>query len=353
MARTYNPLVGNNRNAVRTPLGEVAFSSMQPSALDQVVRTPVDQRRLQGLFTTLRNRPTASQLRLIKSELQGVPEEQISKISPLSIQQIDDFIAQIEGGNLRDSSGLFNAIEQGGGLNFSGSAPLQLFTEGTGVGPEASFSSIDELIEARTDPAIDILRGGSQEQLRLAQLATQEGVGPLEELIDLRALEERSNLLGLGGQEAQQQAISSIPVSDFDRQQQERQRKQFLRQANAAGDLGSGASLLAASQLAGAQQADLIQRRLEQLEPLVAASRGLSSSVSQLREQGRVGESQIQSGLGTQIANIRLGAVAPQIQARQEEAELAGLRGIASSNRSGQTLSQIAGFAGNLLGGLG
>lgn len=209
-----------------------------------------------------------------------------------------------------------------------------------------NFNNIDKLIRVRTPRAIDILEEGSAEQLRLAREGAQAGIAPIQEQIDLRALEEQQSILGLRGSGAQQQAISNIPVSEFNQELQRRQRQQLLRGASAAGELGGGATIAAGSQLAGAQQADVIQRRLAELEPLVKASRGLSSTVSQLSEQARVGEAQLQSALGTQIGNIRLGVVAPQIQTRLNEAELSGLRGIASAQRKGQTAQQLAGLAG-------
>jgi hypothetical protein len=218
------------------------------------------------------------------------------------------------------------------------------------AGKGGEFKNIDELITGRSGQAIDLLRQGSAEQLRLARLGTEAGVAPLEAQIDLRALEEQQSILGQRGLAEQEAAISNIPVSAFNRELQRRQRQQLTRGAAASGELGGGATIAAGSQLAGAQQSDVIQRRLAELEPLAKASRGLSSTVSQLREQGRVGEAQLQSGLGTQVSNIRLGVVAPQIQSRISEAELSGLRGIASAQRSGQTAQQLAGLAGVFAG---
>lgn len=214
-----------------------------------------------------------------------------------------------------------------------------------------SFRDIDELITERAPEAIDILRSGTEEQLRLARLATDEALAPLRQIDDLRAFEERQSLLGLRGQEAQEAAIGNIPVSEFDQELQRRQTQRLRRGAAASGELGGGASLLGQQQLAGAQQADIIQRRLSELQPLVALSRGVRGDISTATEQGLSEEAQLQSGLGTQIGNIRLGAAAPAIQSTQEQAQLRGLRGIASANQRNQALSSLAGLAGSFIGG--
>ncbi|MEE8598816.1 MAG: hypothetical protein V3S69_04795 [Dehalococcoidales bacterium] len=214
-----------------------------------------------------------------------------------------------------------------------------------------SFRDIDELITERAPEAIDILRSGADEQLRLARLARDETLAPLRQIDDLRAFEERQSLLGLRGQEAQEAAIGNIPVSEFDQELQRRQTQRLRRQAAASGELGGGASLLGQQQLAGAQQADIIQARLSELQPLVALSRGVRGDISTATEQGLAEEAQLQLALGTQVGNIRLGAAAPAIQSTQEQAQLRGLRGIASANQRNQALGTLAGLAGSFIGG--
>jgi len=218
-----------------------------------------------------------------------------------------------------------------------------------GASPNLSnnFGSIDELVKSRTDPALGLLRGGTDEALRLSELGQQE-FAPLEQFGGLDAFNEQNALLGLSGQEAQEEAIGNLPISAFDRELQQRQSRGQLRRANAAGELGSGATLRAAQQLAGGQQADLIQRRLQQLEPLIAASRGVRSTLSGVDEAARSRQAQLESGLGIQEANIRLGSQAPLIQSNLQNAELSGLQRISSANRRGQTLGQVAGLAGRV-----
>lgn len=208
------------------------------------------------------------------------------------------------------------------------------------------FKSIDELVQARTDPALRLVREGSAEAQRLSQLARGEAVTPLEQFTGLEAFQEQAALLGLTGEEAQEQAIGAIPVSQFDAELQRRQRSTLLRQAAARGEVGAGATLSSAQQLAGGQQAENIQRRLAELEPLVAAARGTRATISGIEEAQAARLAQLQAGAGVQQANIRLGATAPIIESRLQQAELSGLGRIASATQQGQIQSQLAGLAG-------
>lgn len=213
------------------------------------------------------------------------------------------------------------------------------------------FASIDDLIRKRSPEAIGILREGQQDQLRLAQLGQQAGIAPLTAAMDMRPYEEQQALLGLRGREAQEQAIGGIPVSEFDRELQKRQRQQLRRKTAAAGEVGGGASFVAQSQLAGAQQADFIQNRLNQLMPLIQLQRGLSQDVSRLQEQGLTEQANIEQGLGAQIGNIRLGSAADQIASRMESAELSGLRRIQDAKARAAQNQQLASLAGTIAGG--
>lgn len=220
-----------------------------------------------------------------------------------------------------------------------------------GIASSGGFQSVDQLIEARTPQALNILQQGSGQQLGLSRQATQAALEPLQQVDDLRAFEEQQAILGLRGGEAQEQAIGNIPVSQFDQELQRRQQQQLTRGAAASGELGGGATIQAGQQLAGAQQANIIQQRLAQLEPLAALSRSVRGDASSIIEQGRVDEANIQQGLGTQMANIRLGATAPQIQGVQDAAEISGLQGISSAQQKAQTNAQLASLAGSFFGG--
>jgi len=204
---------------------------------------------------------------------------------------------------------------------------------------------IDALIKARTPEALRLVREGSAEQLRLAELAGQAQREPLEQFDDLRAFEEQAAILGLSGQPAQEQAISGIPVSDFQRELNRRQLAQQQRQAFASGDV-SGASLLAGQQLAAGQQADIITRRLAELEPLAGQARTIRSTLSELDEAARNRQAQILGARGTQLSNIRIGGAAPVISGIQQRADISGLQGIAAANERGQLTEALAGLGG-------
>lgn len=217
---------------------------------------------------------------------------------------------------------------------------------GVDLSREGSFKDVDALIQARTDPALDILRAGSDEAVRLSQLGQREGTESLERFADLAAFEEQASLLGLRGEEAQGAAIAGIPVSEFDRELQRRQQQQLLRGAAARGEVGGGATIVAGQQLAGGQQAEIIQRRLAELEPLVAAARSVRSTQAGIDEAARARQAQLQFGLGAQESNIRFGTTAPLIESRLQQAELSGLRGISRAQQQGQIATQLAGLAG-------
>lgn len=219
------------------------------------------------------------------------------------------------------------------------------------IGSVSGIETVDDLVRARTPSALRLLTQGSEEQLRFQRQGLREATAPLEGLLDNRAFEEQQAILGLRGEEAQEAAIAGIPVSQFDQELQKRQRQQLLRGAAARGEVGGGATFQAGAQLAGAQQADIISRRLADLEPAVALQRGLRGALSQIGESGLAQQAQTQFGLGSQLANIRLGATAPQIQSIQEQAELSGLRGISRARQQGQQQQQIASLGGLIFGG--
>jgi hypothetical protein len=230
-------------------------------------------------------------------------------------------------------------------------SPNNFFTNQNFSSGDGNYQSIDELIQGRTPEALGILQQGNAQQLGLQRAATQAGLAPLNRMDDMRAFDEQQSLLGLRGEEAQQQAIGGIPISDFERELQMRQQKQQRRGAAARGEMGGGAAFQDAAQLAGAQQSNIIQQRLGQLEPLVALSRGVRSDMSGQLESGAVRQANIQSGLGTQQGNIRLGAGAQAVRGLQDRAEISGLQGIASANAQASRNNQLASLAGSFMTG--
>ena len=213
------------------------------------------------------------------------------------------------------------------------------------------FGSVEELVRARTPEALQLITDGSNEAIRLSRLAELAASQPLQQFAGLDAFEEQQGLLGLRGDETQEQLIGDIPVSDFDRELQRRQQETLLRQRAAAGELGGGATIQAGQELAGQQRFQMIQNRLAELEPLVAASRAARSAQSGIAEQTTGNVAQLQSGLGTQLANIRLGTTAPLIEGIQDTATLSGLQGISRANQRNQQLTQLANLAGILTRG--
>jgi hypothetical protein len=252
-------------------------------------------------------------------------------------------------GFLADPAGLFGQGIHNSELFNKIADPANLLPDGSVKPVPDGIQSIDDLIRERTPEALGILQQGSDEALRLNELGRTTASDPLQQFTDLAAFNEQQALLGTSGAQAQEQAIGNIPVSAFDKQLQERRRKTQLRQANAAGELNSGATILGAQQLAGRQQSDIISKRLAELEPLVAVSRGARSTLSGIDEATSVGKAQIQTGLGTQQGNIRLGSTAPLIQSNLNQAELSGLRGIGKAPGRGEIVSQLATLAGQFV----
>ena len=206
--------------------------------------------------------------------------------------------------------------------------------------------SIDSLISSRTPLGVNLLRQGADFAEDTSRQGFREARGLLRGFNRSGATNEQNALLGLLGQEKQESAINNIPVSQFDQELQRRQRETLARGAAASGDLGSGFALQQAQQLGGAQRFETLQNRLSQLEPLAATNRSVSSTLAGMEEARGARSAQISTGLGTQLANIRLGAAAPLIQANMQQANLSGLQGIAQANQRGQIGTQLAGLAG-------
>ena len=244
--------------------------------------------------------------------------------------------------NLGQASGLGGNTFVGDPAVFGGRAPLGFQAN--------TFSDIDALVKARAPVGQQIIREGTGEAQRLAGLATQAATQPLEQFADTRAFDEQQALLGIRGAEAQEAAIGGIPVSQFDEELRRRQGQSQLRSAAAQGDLGSGATLLGAQQLAGAQEADRIQKRLSQLEPLAGTARGIASALSGIDEAGGVRQAQLLSGRGTQLANIGLGAGTQAASSIGQRAELSGLKSVSQANQRAQQNNQLASLAGSIAG---
>lgn len=248
-------------------------------------------------------------------------------------------------GFLADPAGVFgssiqenkNFIKLADPANLTGSRPGAV--EETGL-------TVEELIAQRTPEALGLLQEGSAAALDRSRQGQQIATSGLDQFGDLRAFDEQQALIGTRGEAAQEAAIGNIPISQFNQQLNARQQERQKRQASARNELGSGATILEAQQLGGAQVAQNIARRLSELEPLVGVARGARSTQSTIDEASRARQAGLQTGLGTQQANIRLGTTAPLIESRQSQAELSGLKGIAAADQRGQIASQLTELAG-------
>ena len=107
-------------------------------------------------------------------------------------------------------------------------------------------------------------------------------------------------------------------------------------------------SLLASGQLAGQQQANRVANRIEQLEQLAGIDRQLIGDISRNRESELSRQTALQAGLGGQIANVGFGLAGPAVESIQTQAEISGLRGIASAKRSADNASAMANLAGQV-----
>jgi hypothetical protein len=212
----------------------------------------------------------------------------------------------------------------------------------------ANAQNVDDIIKSSLPFAKDILNAGTGSAIDLARQGTAQSEQRMRGFLNPRALEEQANLLGVNGQQAQQAAISNLPISAAQQELDRRERVGFNRMAAARGELGGGATLLGAGQIAGQQQQNRIGGRINELEQLAGIDRQLLSDAARQRESAESRVAALQGGLGTQIANVGLGLTAPVVESMQTQADIQGLRGIASANASAQRAGQVANLAGQV-----
>ena len=206
--------------------------------------------------------------------------------------------------------------------------------------------TLEGFIQQQAPIAAGFLEEGTQQAVQLGQAATEQGIAGLQPFADTQAFQEQAALLGALGTEAQQAAISGIPVSPFEEEQNRVERRRLLRQAAARGRIGAGGTVGRLEELGGVQQARSIAERLGALSPLADISRGAASTISGLGEADLTRQAQLLAGLGLQQGQITLGSAADVVGARSTAAELAGLQDIAQ----GQQLSSAVGQGFNLAG---
>lgn len=257
-------------------------------------------------------------------------------------------------GNLDLSQLIYNSPDlnslTGGLWNFSGiTAPQQASVAGINLnqvnqGPKVT--SQDDLIKQATPQAEQLIKQGTSDAIALTQGGLDKQLAALTGFQDPTAFAEQQALLGLSGREAQQQAISGIPLSAAERESEAMQMEQLRRQAAAGGNLSSGSGLLSRQNLGAQQQASRIANRLSELETLAGIDRQIAGDISRLYEAAGGRTATLQQGQGTQLANVYLGTAPAAAQSMQSRAELEGLRKIGSANAQQAMIGQLANLAG-------
>ncbi|MEE8207873.1 MAG: hypothetical protein V3T88_02815 [Nitrosomonadaceae bacterium] len=158
--------------------------------------------------------------------------------------------------------------------------------------------------------------GGVSEERRQFDI-TQEAIEPFRQA-GLGALEQQQALLGLSGQEAQQQAFQQFqesPGQQFIRQRQERA---LLRNQAAIGGLGGGNVRTALQQQAAGFAQQDIQNQLSRLGGIAGQGQVATTNVAQLGAGTAGNISQLLQASGQARAGGILGAGAAQSQFTQQ-----------------------------------
>lgn len=275
-------------------------------------------------------------------------EELGGSITPL-FGNFNDSVDRLQEGNvggfLADPGGVFGSKIHESDKFAKLADPANITGSRPGADPITGLT-IEDLLAQRIPEATGLLEAGAESAIELSRAGQQAATEGLDQFAGLEAFNEQQALLGTSGEAAQEAAIGNIPVSQFNQQLQAKQRERQLRQASARDELGAGATILDAQQLGGAQIAETISKRLSQLEPLVGIARSARSTQSTIDEAARTRQAQLQTGLGTQKANIKLGTTAPLIESRLSQAELSGLKAIGKADSRGQIVGQLAELAG-------
>ena len=192
-----------------------------------------------------------------------------------------------------------------------------------------TFGLVDDItgVEGAQDAARDAAgiqaqgaQAGIEEQRRQFDV-TQEMLRPRVEAGDL-ALQQQQNLIGLGGQEAQQAAFAQLQESPGQKFLRDRQQKSLLRNASAIGGLGGGNVRTALQeQAAGFAQQDL-QNQFGRLGQIAGQGQtagtnigqfgaqtagniaGLTQAGSEARASGILGAAQAESQFTNQLLQL-------------------------------------------------
>lgn len=185
----------------------------------------------------------------------------------------------------------------------------------------ASFGLIDDVtgVDAAKDAALQAgelqataAEQGIAEQRRQFDL-TQESLRPFQKA-GVSALEQQQALVGLGGQDAQQQAFAGLTQSPGQQFLQERAQKNLLRNSAAIGGLGGGNVREAlVQQGVGFAQQDL-QNQFGRLGQIAGQGQSAATNVGQLGQQtaGNI------ANLGQQSAQARASGILGAGQAKSQ-----------------------------------
>ena len=206
----------------------------------------------------------------------------------------------------------------------------------------SSFGLIDdpfgiEAGEEAAERAADVQERGAERGIQEVQRQfdiTQEREAPVIEARN-QALAQQQALLGLSGQEAQQQAFAGLQESPGQKFIRERQQRALLRGASAIGGLGGGNVRTALQQQAAGFAQQDIQNQFGRLGQVVAPGQQSAQNLGQFGAQA-----------GSNIANLGVAG---------SEARASGILGKASiaPQVTGQLLQLGGQFAGAALGAPG
>lgn len=165
-------------------------------------------------------------------------------------------------------------------------------------------------------------QAGIEEQRRQFDI-TQEQLAPFREA-GVSALQQQQALLGLSGQEAQQQAFAGLQESPGQQFLRERQQRALLRNQSAIGGLG-GANVRTAlqEQAAGFAQQDL-QNQFGRLGQLSGQGHAAGTNIGQFGQQTAGNIANLQQAGGAARASGILGGQQARSQATGQILQLGG-----------------------------
>lgn len=216
------------------------------------------------------------------------------------LDSVGDFLGSNVGGALIDVGGSL-ASSYLGGQSAQEAAQIQAnaLAQGQAVSEEAKQRAREDIL-ATAEPGLEDLISGFQGAI---QVLEQPGEAEQREMA----------LSGVLGPEAQQAAMDDFiasPGQEFLRQQQE---QALLRNAGAIGGLGGGRVREALQEQAFGRAATQQQQQLQNISQLRGVEQQRQANIANILSSSGGQLSGYRSGLGSNLANISLGAAAQQI----------------------------------------